>query len=192
MGAIRLAPDDAARRLDELLHLHERRVLAYATRRLPNGDDAEDVAAETFIIAWRKIEQVPAEALPWLLSVARRVLANHRRGSRRRALLRGRLERQLEHTQVDLAAEQPSDGPVLSVLRRLRPDDREILCLVAWDELGTGQVAEVLGITPNAAAIRLHRARKRFSDELMKDPDAIRTSTEAKGAINGALQERME
>lgn len=175
-----------------MFQAHERRVLAYALRRTSSEADAEDAAAETFTIAWRKIEQVPGDALPWLLAVARRVIANQRRGSRRRAWLSWKLERQSTPEPISLPEGDPTDGPALAALARLRPDDQELLRLVAWDDLDQRRIGQVLGISPNAVAIRLHRARRRFRDELMKDQGGSRTSTEAKGTANGALQERVE
>lgn len=65
-------------RFEALFASCQRLVLAYAMRRSPNAADAEDVVAETFIVAWRKIDSVPAEPVPWLYAVARRVLANQR------------------------------------------------------------------------------------------------------------------
>jgi RNA polymerase sigma-70 factor (ECF subfamily) len=195
MGAERSPSTDAARRLDDLFQAHERRVLAYAMRRTPSLADAEDAAAETFAIAWRKIEQAPDEALPWLLSIARRVISNQRRGGQRRTLLSLKLGRHMtaeSDVVPEAGAADEADGPVLAALGRLRSDDQEILRLVAWEELDNRAVGFVLGITPNAVAIRLHRARKRFRDELLKEPGGIRTSTEQKGAANGALQERVE
>ena len=192
MGALRAATADRARKLDDLFGAHERRVLAFALRRTVNPADAEDAAAETFTIAWRKIDQVPDDALPWLLAVARRVIANQRRGGQRRAWLFQKLGRQSPPGPASLAHGEPPDGPALAALSHLRPDDQELLRLVAWDELDQRAIGQVLGISVNAVAIRLHRARKRFKDEFVKDPGVIRTSTEAKGAINGALQERVE
>jgi RNA polymerase sigma-70 factor (ECF subfamily) len=190
MGSTRPATIDAAQKLDELFRAHERRVLAYAMRRTPSVADAEDAAAETFSIAWRKIEVAPGDALPWLLSIARRVISNQRRGRRRRAWLLLKLERHASAESAILPERDGSDGPALAALARLRSDDQEILRLVAWDELDHRAVGLVLGITPNAVAIRLHRARKRFRDELLKESGAIGTSIEQKGAMNGALQER--
>lgn len=183
---------DAARRLDDLFQAHERRVLAFALRRTASPADAEDVAAETFSIAWRKIDQVPDDALPWLLAVARRVIANQRRGGQRRAWLFQKLRRQSVPAPISLAQGDPVDSPALAALARLRPDDQELLRLVAWEELDQRAIGQVLGISVNAVAIRLFRARIRFKDEFVKDPGGIRTSTEAKGTINGALQERVE
>jgi RNA polymerase sigma-70 factor (ECF subfamily) len=190
MGSTRPATIGAARKLDELFRAHERRVLAYAVRRTPSVADAEDAAAETFSIAWRKIEVAPGDALPWLFSIARRVISNQRRGRRRRAWLLLKLERHASAESAILPERAGSDGPALAALARLRSDDQEILRLVAWDELDHRAVGLVLGITPNAVAIRLHRARKRFRDELLKESGAIGTSIEQKGAMNGALQER--
>jgi RNA polymerase sigma-70 factor (ECF subfamily) len=192
MGATRPATADAARKLDALFGACERRVLAYAMRRTSTTADAEDAAAETFTIAWRKIDQVPDEALPWLLAVARRVIANQRRGSQRRGWLVTKLGRQSAAAPVLHPASETDDGPALAALARMRADDQELLRLVAWEELDLRAIAQMLGISPNAVAIRLHRARRRFREELMKDPGAIRTPTEAKGTINSAWRERVE
>lgn len=192
VGAKRLARDAAVSRLEELFEAHERRVFAYALRRTPTPADAEDAAAETFTIAWRKINQVPDDALPWLLGVARRVIANQRRGSQRRSWLFEKLGRQVASEPISPGAIDPGEGPALVALARLRPDDQELLRLVAWDELDQRSIGLMLGISANAVAIRLHRARGRFRDELLKDLAVSRTSTEAKGTINGALQEHVE
>lgn len=183
-------------RFDALYTEHQRPVLAYTMRRSPTLTDAEDAAAETFTIAWRKIEAVPvADPLPWLYAVARRVLANQRRGSGRRERLAAliRLERDVP---TPMRAGEDRDGPAFAALASLAPADQEVLRLVAWEELGNQQVAEVLGITANAVAIRLHRARTRFAKALarishgsddgdLKYPDARRTSTDVTGT-NGA------
>ncbi|MEU9830409.1 sigma-70 family RNA polymerase sigma factor [Streptosporangium sp. NPDC048047] len=145
-------------------------ILGYALRRCPDPDDAADVVAETFTVAWRRIDEVPQgeEARLWLFGVARRVLANHRRGERRHeqrtAVLRGQL-----------AASPVLDEPsvedysrVGKVLRGLSDGDRELLTLVAWENLDTREIARVLGVSRNAAAVRLYRARRRFARDLAK------------------------
>ena len=182
----------ALARFDALFSDHQRLILAYAIRRTPTLADAEDVAAETFTIAWRKIEAVPADALPWLYAVARRVLANHRRG-------RSRLERLTALLRVDdvptpMLAGEDHDGPAFAALASLPPADQELLRLVAWEDLGNQEIAVVLGVTPNAVAIRLHRARARFADALartsveddLKDLDPSRTSADVKGTHGAA------
>jgi RNA polymerase sigma factor (sigma-70 family) len=179
-------------RFDALFTDHQRPILAYAMRRTATLADAEDVTAETFTIAWRKLDAVPADALPWLYAVARRVLANHRRG-------RGRLERLTALLRVDdvptpMLAGEDQDGPAFAALASLPPADQELLRLVAWEGLGNREIAVVLGVTPNAVAIRLHRARARFAAELarasvdgdLKDLDPNRTSADVKGTHGAA------
>ena len=147
---------------------HQRPVLAYAMRRTRAQADAEDVAGETFTIAWRRFDAIPADdPLPWLYAVARRVLANHRRSLGRRERLAALLR--VEDVATPMRAGDDVDGPAFAALATLSPADQEVLRLVAWEELGNQQIADVLGITPNAVAIRLHRARARFADALSRE-----------------------
>ena len=160
-------PTSRLARFDALFTEHQRPVLAYAMRRTQTLADAEDVAAETFTIAWRKFDAIPAdEPLPWLYAVARRVLANHRRGNGRRERLAALLR--VEDVATPMRAGEDRDGPAFAALASLSPADQELLRLVAWEELGNQQIAAVLGITPNAVAIRLHRARARYADALAR------------------------
>lgn len=191
MGEARSSSSGAASGFDDLFSRYERRVLAYAMRRAMNEADAHDAAVETFTIAWRKIDQVPADALPWLLAVARRVIANQRRSSQRRAWLVAKLGRHAPPPQVRVAS-AGEDGPALAALSRLPADDQELLRLVAWEELDHGAIASLFGISANAVAIRLHRAKRRFREQLLKDAGPGRTSTQAKGTSAGAMQERVE
>jgi RNA polymerase sigma-70 factor (ECF subfamily) len=185
-----MTPTSPLARFDALFTEHQRHILAYAMRRTDTAADAEDVAAETFTIAWRKLGEVPAEPLPWLYAVARRVLANHRRGHGRRARLAALLT--MRDVPTPVHAGEDHDGPAFQALASLSPADQEVLRLVAWEELGNRQIAQVLDITPNAVAIRLHRARARFADALtritheiregdLKYPDPSRTSTDVTG-----------
>lgn len=179
-------------RFDSLFTAHQRHVVAYAMRRTKAVADAEDVAAETFTIAWRKFDAVPAtEPLPWLYAVARRVLANHRRGLSRRERLAALLR--VEDVATPMHAGEDRDRPAFVALASLSPADQEMLRLVAWEELGNQQIAAVLGITPNAVAIRLHRARMRFAAALARDsredlkhPGPSRTSADVKGTDGAA------
>ena len=175
-------------RFNALFTEHQGHVLAYAMRRLPVLADAEDVAAETFAIAWRKLDAIPAaEPLPWLYAVARRVLANHRRGHGRRERLAALVR--VEDAPTPIRVGEDVDGPAFQALASLSPADQEVLRLVAWEELGNQQIAAVLGITANAVAIRLHRARTRFADVLareirdddLKYPGPSRTEADVKG-----------
>jgi RNA polymerase sigma-70 factor (ECF subfamily) len=170
------APGSAAARLEAIFEAHHRRVLAYALRRCRTEADAEDVVADTFAVAWRRIDDVPADALPWLLGVARRAAANRHRSAGRLAGLIARLR-----AQPRAFAVAAPDSPAARALDRLPPADQELLRLLAWDGLTHAEAGVVLGITANAVAIRLHRARKRFTAELLKGSVPSRTSTGVEG-----------
>ena len=188
-----IGPSSPLARFDGLFRDHQRAVLAYAIRRTPTLADAEDAAAETFTIAWRKIEAVPTtEPLLWLYAVARRVLANQRRGTGRRERLAALLR--VEDVATPMPIGDALDGPAFAALATLGAADQEVMRLVAWEELGNQQIAAVLGITPNAVAIRLHRARARFADALartsreddLKYLDPSRTSADVTGTNDAA------
>ena len=161
------------RRYVALFEAHYRQVLAYALRRADNASDAEEVAAETFTVVWRRLDDVPNgdDALLWIYGVARLVLSNSRRSRRRRRFLEDKLaslpvERvEFEDTVSGLVDRQA----VRDALSRLKPHDQELLRLVAWEGLSHRQVAQMLGCTENAVAIRLHRARERLAAEMAKD-----------------------
>lgn len=151
-------------RLDALFEAHYEPLMRYAGRRTDQLADAEDVVAETFTVAWRHLQQMPPhdERLFWLYGIARRVVANHRRAAQRRA----RLEAKARASWAP-ATHAGSDLPdVLTAMRRLSDDDQEILRLVAWEGLSHAEVGLALGITANAAGIRLHRARARLAQAL--------------------------
>lgn len=171
-------PDSAAARFEALFEAHHRRVLAYALRRTRREADAEDVVADTFAVAWRKIADVPDgdDALPWLLAVARRVSANQRRSAGRFAGLLARLR-----AQPDVAPVALPETAASRALDRLPANDLELLRLLAWEGLTQAEAGVALGISANAVAIRLHRARKRFADELMKGSGGSRTATVVEG-----------
>jgi RNA polymerase sigma factor (sigma-70 family) len=152
--------DDAA--LEALWHDWHRHVLAYALRRADRAT-AEEVVAETFVIAWRRLDDVPEPPLPWLLGVARRVLANMRRGEQRRAALLERLRR--ERREVPVAASGET-GRALAALATLSERDREALLLHAWEELDHAGAGTVMGCSAASFAVRLHRARERFARAL--------------------------
>ena len=157
----------AEARFRKLYADHGREILAYALRRVDDPEDAADVLAETFLVAWRRSADIPAgpQARLWLYGVARRTLANHRRGERRRARLNERLRAELVDAIGDWASDDGAAGAI-AALGRLDPRDRELLRLTAWEELSPRQAAAVLGLSPVAARSRLHRARRRLRREL--------------------------
>jgi RNA polymerase sigma-70 factor (ECF subfamily) len=150
---------------------HRGRVLAYALRRVPK-EDAKDVVAETFLVAWRRLEQVPAEPVPWFLSVARNVISTKLRSDRRRSNLQSRLEA----TSGDLPYSDPANRlderqRLAEGFRLLTETDREILMLLAWDGLSIREAAAVLGCTPASCSVRLHRARERLEAHMQQESD---------------------
>jgi RNA polymerase sigma-70 factor, ECF subfamily len=162
-------PGESQRRRFESVYLaHYPAVLTYVRRRTDTADDAADAIAETFTTAWRRIDDVPAgdEALLWLYGVARRVLANHRRGESRRTALAVRLRAELTEY-VDAGPGVDGDhAEVRDAFWRLNDDDRELLSLVGWEGLRAAEIATVLGCSRGAVRLRLHRARKRLAKEL--------------------------
>jgi RNA polymerase sigma-70 factor (ECF subfamily) len=146
------------------------RVYAYARRRV-DADAASDIVADSFLVAWRRLEDVPEEALPWLLGVARRVIANRTRGERRRARLIAKLEQVTDREAALGGSDLEGATDLGAALQRLKPADREVLLLVAWDELDHDQAAAVLGCRPQTFAVRLHRARRRLARELADDAE---------------------
>ena len=172
-------PADASRqeRFEVLYAEHQARVLGYALRRTDRAEDAADVVAETFLIAWRRLDNTPTvDARLWLYGVARRVLANHRRGERRRTQLAHQLRR-------DLVARDPTPvvdekfAELAAAFRSLPDVDREVLALEGWEQLDASEISVVLGCSRNAVRIRLHRARRRLRAAI-----AASTSSSGQGA----------
>jgi RNA polymerase sigma-70 factor (ECF subfamily) len=164
------ATDDESHsaRFRRLFADHQRAVLGYALRRAQTPADALDVVAETFLVAWRRIEVVPGpdDARPWLLSVARRVLANQRRGDERRHQLVQRLGDELA-LDAPLEQDRTADSEVVRhALAKLPEDDRELMQLTCWEGLDPAQIAVVLSIPPGTVRSRLSRARARLRVEL--------------------------
>ena len=160
-------------------------VLRFAARRI-DADQARDVAAETFLIAWRRFAEVPGEAerLPWLYGVARKVLANQLRGERRRERLGAQIRSARRETPTpDHAGGVAASLDVRAALAGLSARDQEALQLVAWEGLDVTAAATVVGCSPRTFAVRLHRARKRLEKALAgKGPEITRQSIEMRGA----------
>ena len=149
-------------RLEQLFRDHYAAVLAFARRRATETA-ADEVAAETFAIAWRRADAIPADPLPWLLGIARRVLATQRRSNERRV----RLERRLLETATEPTEDQPTvETQIAEALAHLSESDREAILLVAWEGLTVSQAARALGISAARFSVRLHRARRRLRNQL--------------------------
>ncbi|WP_336213923.1 RNA polymerase sigma factor [Nonomuraea sp. LPB2021202275-12-8] len=170
--------DGEAARFEAVYRETYDQIAAYAARRCESPQDAADVVADTFAIAWRRMGDLPRgrEARLWLFGVARRVLADHRRSAVRRRSV------ELDAEIADLYGDAPDSGVELSavaqVFRTLSDDDREILSLVAWEGLEREEIATMLGLSRNAVRIRLYRARRRFSRAL--DEASVRYTHETR------------
>jgi RNA polymerase sigma-70 factor (ECF subfamily) len=159
----------ATARFERLFRAHYGRVLSYARRRTSAGL-ADEIAAETFLIAWRRLESVPREELPWLLGVARRVLANQRR----REATQERVARAAAVPASDALPEVAPDAELSRALSQLGEQDRELLRLIAWEGLTPAEAARVLGWSAVRARVRLHRARTRL-EALLAPPNSKET-----------------
>lgn len=145
---------------EQFFRTHHLDVLAFALRRADQAT-AHDATAETFAIAWRRWDDLPtSHPLPWLYGVARRVLANARRGARRQDAVVRQLVR------VGSYSEEPRTGELIAALAELSERDREALLLLAWEGLSTREASTALGITHSAFRVRAHRARRRLRQAL--------------------------
>lgn len=162
---------------------------------------ADDVLSETLLVCWRRLDELPVgpdETIPWVIGVARNLLANAQRAERRRTRLTGKIialdppAPVVDDANPDGAVD--ADG-VRDALAQLRSADAELLRLWAWDGLESPQLATVLGISSNAAAIRLHRAKARLKEELLKArgyPDMYRMKEGAPmEEVDRALREQL-
>ena len=155
---------DTAEREQRFTQVYQRcygSVFAYAARRA-GRDSADEVAAETFVIAWRRFESLPTEPLPWLLGVARNVVM-------RLLVTREREGRTLVGVVNELAipvgtgSDGAEDQRLSEAWEHLSGRDREVLALVAWEELSVAEAAAVLDCSAPAFSVRLHRARRRLA-----------------------------
>lgn len=158
--------DDEIGVFEHLYREHVNAVFAYALART-TPDLAMEAVEETFLVAWRRLDDLPTEPRAWLFGVARRVLANQRRARNRRTALGVRIaaSHASEHHGSDPAEIVVERDTALVALGRLPEADRELLCLIAWGGLSPGEAARVLGCSKPTLIVRFHRARRRFDAE---------------------------
>jgi RNA polymerase sigma-70 factor (ECF subfamily) len=152
---------------DALYSAHRDDIWRYLRRRA--ASEPEDLVTEVFLVAWRRRAELPDAPLPWLYGVARRVLANHRRGAGRRVALAERAGAEAEGVAPDPAEAVGVRADLMHALSTLSANDRELVLLVAWEGLTVAEAAVVLGCAEGTAAVRLHRARKRLRRALSDD-----------------------
>lgn len=160
-------------RFSRLWELYAHRVLAYASRHV-DAASAQDVVSETFLVAWRRLEDVPGDPLPWLLVVARNTISNRRRSAYRARVVELEMARLARVARPAGGADVPAlarDG-VLRALAALTPTEREAVLLTAWDGLDAAAGAQIAGCSVDAFAKRLSRARARLSAPDQGDEDS--------------------
>ena len=143
-------------------------ICGYVLRRVPQPEDAAEAVAETFATLWRRFDSCPqgAELRPWAFGVARRIVANQRRGERRRGALGERLLENFDQRAFDLLGPAEGTSELARAFAALSESDRELLALVAWEGLSRDELAVALGTSRAVVRLRLHRARKRLRDAL--------------------------
>jgi RNA polymerase sigma factor (sigma-70 family) len=173
-------PTNPEVRFDKLYRTAGTAVLGYALGRCASREDALDVTADTFLVAWRRRVEMPVDpedARAWLFGVARLCLANAVRGDRRSQRLGQRLAEHLHVAALPDPARihegRTDTWQVRQALDELSTDDRELVTLTAWDGLSPTEAGAVLGLTPGAARSRLHRARLRLRAALTSDPTEL-------------------
>jgi len=165
------------------------RIIAYAMRRTRSPEDAADIVAETFVIAWRKLDDIPPghDGLLWLYVTARHVLANHGRRLRRRDELTRWLADELRGAELREQAQDEDSILALFCLNSLPAGERELLMLAGWEGLSVVEISRVLGCSPTAARIRLHRARARLKAEIAEFATRERRPDPIKQAPDGGV-----
>ena len=146
----------------EVVYLHyEPYVRAFVARRL-SVDEVDDVVSAVFLTAWRRRADLPDDALPWLYRTARNLIGNQYRSRERLMSLTERLAVLPTPYGVDPGEVAGDRRRAVEAFDALEPNDQEILLLAAWDGLSSTEIGAVLGVLPATAAVRLHRARRRF------------------------------
>lgn len=176
-----MSTPDASARFEALYRATRVPVLGYLSRRTASLEDAADLLAEVYLVAWRRIADVPAgdEARLWLFGVARRVLANYHRRSRTEARLAGALQESLRLLAETVPGPDPRAELVSAAMAKLSAADREVLTLAAWEELTPAEIARVIGRPAAVVRVRLHRARQRLGELLEKAIEDPPTAVEA-------------
>jgi RNA polymerase sigma-70 factor (ECF subfamily) len=164
---------DPQLQFEQMYRAHADAVETYARRR-SDAQTADEVVADVFLVAWRRLGEVPDDPLPWLLEVARRMLANRRRTHARESALQRRIESMPQDPIVATPSNDDVDAAVIGALERLSEPDREALLLIAWEGLTPAQAAAVIGVRPNTFSTRLSRARRRFERALAAEQNTAR------------------
>lgn len=188
------------RAFDELYESTFDQILAYCRRRSLRVEDAEDAVAETYLTAWRKIEDALKAESPraWLYGVAFRVTANQRRGRERYRRLVDRLTQLPHRTVVDSAEDAflttaPSSD-VYAALATLPPMEQELIRLSALEGFSHIEIAAIVGLSTSGVTTRLYRARQqlrtRLEKENLRDISARPDTNSDEEGVHGPLTRR--
>ncbi|HVR32604.1 MAG TPA: sigma-70 family RNA polymerase sigma factor [Acidimicrobiia bacterium] len=172
-------------RFDLIFEQNHEAVQRYCVRRLP-WPEVNDAVADVFLVAWRRIDEVPdTQELPWLYGIAKNVIRNAHRSRRRQEALRRRVgvqDRMSEPSAEVHVVRSFDERAILDALATLRHSDQEILRLRCWEQLGNGDIAVMLGVSTHAVDMRINRARRQLERSLARidaqRPGASRTVLE--------------
>jgi RNA polymerase sigma-70 factor, ECF subfamily len=168
--------DDEEQRFTAIYEATRSRVWTYVVSRAGQAV-ADEVVSDTFMVAWRRFDDIPDPPLPWLLGIARNRLRENVRADVRRSSLVGELSHWAGDRTEDVGTAVVDRMETLRALTSLDEDDRELLVLTAWHGLSSAEIARVVGCSSTAARVRLHRARKRFERALETTPAHRRITT---------------
>ncbi len=155
--ALARRPGAAERRLEAAFRDHGDAVHAYVRYRV-GSEAADEIVADTYVAAWRRLDRLTDPLLPWLLGTARKLIGNELRRQRRSGELRRRLAAERETS----AGEPVDDDRLRAAIGSLQPDDQDVLIMTYWYDLEPRQAAAALGCSSGAYRVRLHRARQRL------------------------------
>jgi len=170
--------------LERLHHKTAAALLDYFSRRVDTGDDAADLLSETFLVAWRQSAKVPAaedEARMWMFGVARRVLANWKRGRRRRIALTDSLKESIARSPSNFDVPDDKSADVRAAVHALPASQRELIMLVYWDGFSIVEAGNILGLSESTARGRYQRARQRLSETLYRSTTLSARPTSMRG-----------
>lgn len=174
--------NDSEERFTALYDRHYRRVLGYVLLRADHGV-AEDLSSETFLVAWRRLDEMPEHTLPWLLGVARNLLAKQRDSGQRRKALLDRVTAGVaaqEQLIWDVAEQVVDRDAALTALASMPEKDLEAMALATWHGLDPEESAAVMGCSVRAYHARLHRARRRLGAAFSGDSEGRSTVRHAR------------
>jgi RNA polymerase sigma-70 factor, ECF subfamily len=172
--------EDRVPAFERLFDAHYWSVRAYVVRRAPSRA-VEDVVADTFLVAWRRLDCIGDDPSPWLFGVARRLLANQARAERRRGALVARLQSLAPRQSLGWEPPAQMGDGLAAAMAALSAREREALLLVAWEGLDPGRAAQAAGCSAAAFRVRLHRARQHVADHLDRSQDLPSPSPLAEG-----------